>query len=73
MTISATIGKATGKVLHATASAPKATARKFKNIGHDMASGYREVIPAKPKTEKTEDETPAAPAEAEVIVPDAVL
>lgn len=60
MSISSKLGKVTGKIVHGAASAPKATGRKIKAIGHDLGSGYREVVPAKPKKVKEEsnDETP---------------
>jgi hypothetical protein len=58
VSISSKLGKVTGKIVHGAASAPKATGRKIKAIGHDLGSGYREVVPAKPKKVKEESETP---------------
>lgn len=47
MSISEKTGKLTGKMIKGLLVAPKATGGKVKRIGHDLKTGYREVIPAK--------------------------
>jgi len=60
-TLSEKTGKVTAKLVRGLVAAPKATGRKFVNIGHDLSEGYREVIPAKTK-EKKEKTTKVDPA-----------
>lgn len=47
MEISKSIGKFSGKTLKGITAAPKATGRKIKAVGKNLAEGYREVVPAK--------------------------
>jgi hypothetical protein len=49
MEVSKSTGKFAGKLIKGLTVAPKATTSKFKQIGHNLSEGYREVVPAKPE------------------------
>ena len=49
MNISKKTGSLAAKLVKGLTAAPRATGGKFKQVGHDLAEGYREVVPAKNK------------------------
>lgn len=49
MSASVKIGKFTGKLVAATKAAPSKTGSKLAEIKQDLAEGFRDVVPAKPK------------------------
>lgn len=51
MNISKSTGKLTAKLVKGITAAPKASGSKIKQIKDDLADGYREVVPAKVKTQ----------------------
>lgn len=51
MSLSEKIGKLTGHAVKGITAAPKASGSKFKQIGHDLTTGFREVVPAKEESE----------------------
>jgi hypothetical protein len=54
MKLSRKAGEWSGKLVKGTTAAPNKTASWAKQLGHDVAEGYRSVVP---KIEKTEEST----------------